>query len=241
MKREPIPKEYPVHIVRKGARDLPFSCDDSDRWRNLQRLFFLNDTSAKEYWIRDVGDFGSPQARRGSFFEWPESWPERKPLVNLVAFAFNVNHDHIIVWEKEEKGVSQFMHKSGVSTSKHFNEKYKQQGTVLRPYVLKIIDSDRYLHRVVPYVMVKNTFEMHPNGYKWAVNNFEEAWKWAVKYPFSSLGDYAGERNSPVVDTTRLKEIIGSPKEFKRLCKDMIIAREEIEDDEEKIVYLSHE
>jgi hypothetical protein len=240
MRREPIPKEYPVHIVRKGTRDLPFLRDDFDRWRNLRRLFFLNDVSAKEYWLRDTkaGDFRSPQTRKGSFFRWPDSWPERKPLIDIVAFTFNTNHDHIIAWEKEEKGVSRFMHKSGISISKHFNERYKEQGTVLKPYILRIIDSDRYLRWVVPYVMIKNTFEMHPKGYKWAVENFESAWNWALKYPFSSLADYTGERNSPVVNTTKLKEMIGGKEEFKKLCKEMLTIRKEME--KEKVGYIKY-
>jgi hypothetical protein len=244
MKREPIPEEYPVHVVRRGARGLPFVRSNSDKWRGLRVLYYLNDASAKQHWLREIeegrvvdfrsrqtGDFGSRQAKK-SFFRWPASWPERNPLIVLAAFTFNSNHDHLIVWERQERGLSQFMQKTGISVSKHFNEKYKEQGTVLKPYTFKVIESDRYLQRVVPYVMVKNTFEMHPNGYQWAVHNFEQAWEWAIRYPFSSLGDYAGIRNSPIVDTARLKEILGTSKEFKSLCKDMILNREHIGEDE---------
>jgi len=251
MKREPIPEEYPVHVVRRGARGLPFVRDNYDRWRNLQVLYYLNDLSSKSYWIEDLkaerrnfrssgfrnfgssgeGSSGETQTKK-RFFSWPASWPERNPLIVLAAFTFNSNHDHLIVWERQERGLSQFMQKTGISVSKHFNEKYKEQGTVLKPYTFKVIESDRYLQRVVPYVMVKNTFEMHPNGYQWAVHNFEQAWEWAIRYPFSSLGDYAGIRNSPIVDTARLKEILGTSKEFKSLCKDMILNREHIGEDE---------
>ncbi len=240
MKRESIPKEYPLHIIRRGARGLSFTRNKTDKWRNLQGLFFLNDVHSKMNWLREIEeeravDLGGQQ----HFFGWPKSWPKRRTLISLWAFAFSGNHDHIIACEKEDGGVSKFMQKWNISTTKHFNEKYKEKGTVFQgPYVLRVIDSDEYLRWVVPYVMVKNTFEMHEKGYDWAVNNFEEAWNWAVKYPFSSLGDYADDRKSPVVETARLTEIVGGPKRFKEMCEDMIVSREAMD---EKINYLTYE
>jgi hypothetical protein len=107
-----------------------------------------------------------------------------------------------------------------------FNEKYQERGAVFQgPYRARVIDSDKYVRWVVPYVMCKNTFEMHPRGLAWAEKNFEEAWRWAVYYPFSSLGDYVGVRNSSIVDIRPLKEILGGPKEFKQLCRDMMLGR----------------
>lgn len=246
MKRELIPKEFPTHIVRRGARGLPFARDNSDRWRNLQTLFYLNDSSSRVNWFRELEESRKMVKRENDkqhFFIWPNSWPKQNPLIYLWAFIFNNNHDHFISKEKQERGTSKFMQKIEISTTKHFNKKYGEKGTVFQgPYQIKIIENDRYLQWVVPYVMVKNTFEMHPKGYKWAVNNFEEAWKWAINYPFSSLGDYVGVRNSPIVTTEPLKKILGGPKEFKQLCKYMILGREKIKDLKfSKIITLSFE
>ncbi len=246
MKREPIPEEYPIHIVRRGARGLPFARDDFDRWRNLQLLFYFNDCSSRVNWFRDLEkkrNLAEKENKKENFFSWPESWPERKPLLSIWAFTFNNNHDHIIAQEIEENGVSKFMQKFNMSTAKHFNKRYNEKGSAFQgPYVYRVIDSDRYLQWVVPYVMIKNTFEMHPKGYKWAVENFENAWNWALKYSFSSLADYTGERNSPVVDTKRLKEMIGSKEEFKKLCKEMLTIRKEIEKEKtDNINYFAYE
>lgn len=242
MRRELIPKGFPVHIIRRGARGLPFARDNSDRWRNLQALFYLNDSSSKENWFRELEE-SRKITKKQDFFIWPKSWPKRDPLISLWSFTFTLNHDHFIAEEKQERGISKFMQKINISAAKHFNEKYGEKGTVLQgSYQIKIIKEPRYLQWVVPYVMVKNTFEMHPRGYKWAVSHFEEAWKWAINYPFSSLGDYAGTRNSPIVTTGPLKKILGGPKEFKTLCKDMIFSREGIKNSElSEIIALSFE
>ncbi|MEA2092626.1 MAG: transposase [Patescibacteria group bacterium] len=255
MRRDFISSDYPVHIMRRGARGLPFARDKSDKWRSLQGLFFLNDISSKNNWMREIEeerikqkqdvDTRCQHQKNCGFFGWPSSWPERKPLVSIWAFAFSGNHDHLIVQEEEEGGISKFMHKWNMSTAKHFNEKYQEKGAVFQgPYVCKTIDLDEYLEWVVPYVMIKNTFEVHPRGFDWAVKNFNKAWGWAIEYPFSSIGDYAGKRNSPIVDFSRLKEIIGGPLKFKKLCYDMIIARQEIIGSKtkiKKINYFSHE
>ena len=248
MKRDLIEEGLPVHIIRRGARGIPFNKDDSDRWRNLQGLYFLNDVSCKNNWMRDVEekrfvDIGCQQQKKEHFFSWPKLWPERKPLISLWAFTFSGNHDHIIASVKEEKGLSKFMQKWNISTAKHFNDKYKEKGTVFQgPYVLRVIDSEDYLYWVIPYVMVKNTFEMHERGYDWAVNNFEEAWEWAIKYPFSSLGDYVGKRNSPIIDSSHIKELMGGLKEFKNLCEEMILNRKEMEKEKtEEMEYYSYE
>ncbi len=229
-------------MVRKGARGLPFACDDLGRWRNLQILFYFNDSSSRLNWFRELEEKRKNSKEKDYFFSWPNSWPERKPLLSIWAFSFNYNHDHIIAQEIEEGGVSKFMQKANMSIAKNFNERYNEKGSVFQPYVIRVIDSDRYLQWVVPYVVVKNTFEMHPKGYKWAVENFEEAWKWAINFPFSSLGDLVGIRNSPLVDVSRLKEILGTPEQIKQLCKEMIATRKEFEEEKMKnIRYFSYE
>ncbi len=237
MRREPIPKEYPVHLVRKGVRGFPFACNDLERWRNLQILFYFNDSSSRLNWFRDLEEKrknAKKENEKNHFFDWPDFWPERKPLVSIWAFSFNYNHDHIIVQELEDGGVSKFMRNSNVSIAKHFNEKHNQQGSVFQPYVIKTIDSDEYLQWVIPYVVIKNTFEMHPKGYKWAINNFEKAWEWAIQFPFSNLADLLGLRSSPIVDVSRIR----TPEQIKELCRDMITTREGIE--EEKMNNIRH-
>jgi len=216
-----------VHLIRRGVRGLPIVRGDSDKWRHLKTLFYMNDVHVGIHAIRDVESMINK--RQIKLFEWPKSWPKRQPLFTLCAFTLLDTHIHQIGIEKIEKGISKFMHKSGIGTAKYFNLKYGEKGGLFQtPYQARVIDSDEYLRWAVAYVLVKNTFEMHPKGLQWATKNFEDAWEWANHYPFSSFGDYAGTtRNSPIVDTEDLKKILGGPKEFKGLCRDMILGRKE--------------
>lgn len=227
MRKEPFNEGHFVHIIRRGTRGLPIVREEADRWRFLKVLYYLNDGFAKVNGLREIeNEVGVKK------FSWPETWPERSPLFSLGAFTLLNNHLHIIGLETKKGGISKFMQKSGISMAKHFNEKYREKGTLFQgAYHAKVIDEDRYLRLVVPYVMVKNTFEMHPKGLTWAVQNFDAAWQWAIAYNFSSLADYGGERHSPIIDAKPLKDILGGPKEFKRLCQDMISGRKEKPED----------
>jgi len=220
-----------MHTIKRGARDMPIFASVGEKWRTLRVLFYMNDNFID--WDWNHYNLPSGQTtwkvvgnRKEDMFFRPSEWPERETIVDLLGYVFLDNHIHMLCREKIEKGISLFMKKVSQSMTENFNRAHHKKGSIFQgAYKGRVVDTDQYLRWVVPYVLVKNTFEMHPRGYKWAVANFEEAWKWAVAYPFSSLGDYVEERKSKVINTTYLKNILGGPKEFKCLCKDMILGR----------------
>lgn len=79
--------------------------------------------------------------------------------------------------------------------------------------------------------MVKNQMEMLDGGLVGAVENFEKAWNNSIKYPFSSLADFSGERTTPIIDSKVLSEIIESPVSFKEFSKDCLMGMK-LEEDE---------
>ncbi len=92
-------------------------------------------------------------------------------------------------------------------------------------YKSKTITDDTYLRYVAAYVMVKNTFELYPEGGLQAgVEDFDKVWDWAVEYNFSSLGDYSGNRNnSPVLTENNLLKEIFIKDSFKEYSRNVIL------------------
>src|SRR3990167_10860865 len=129
MRKEPFSAGNFVHIIRRGGRGLPIVKDESDKWRHLKILFYLNDHGSKDNWYRDVEDL---QGQSGGNFVWPITWFERQTLFSLVGFTLLDNHLHIIALEKTEHGISKFMKKSGISAAKYHNEKYKEKGSLFQ-------------------------------------------------------------------------------------------------------------
>jgi REP element-mobilizing transposase RayT len=227
-----------MHCVKRGGRGLAIVKDEEDCRRFIKSLYYLNDSFFDEHWDHlhpDISD--SPtnlkiswtnqdnQDSREKFIR-PEDWPDRNPIVGIVAYTLLYNHLHLILMEIVNSGVARFMKKLGQSMTNHFNVKNKSTGSLFQGgYRGKLIDNDSYLMWVVPYVMIKNTFEMHPKGLKWATDNFNDAWKWAIDYPYSSLGIYAEDRESKIIDTKPLKGLLGNSRDFKQICKEMILGR----------------
>jgi putative transposase len=216
MRVEPYTVGSYLHVIKRGARGIDIVRDESDRWRFLRMLFLLNDEHFDRYW-RDV--------ELNGIFDRPTSLPPQQPIVEVLAYTLMPNHFHLLLREIKSGGVTLFMKRVGQSLTNHANEKYKEKGSLFQgAYRSKTILEDEYLRYVAAYVMVKNTFELYPNGGLIAgVDNFDKVWDWAREYNFSSLGDYAGVRKtSPLLNKGILGEIY-TPDSFKVYAKDVIL------------------
>lgn len=216
MRVEPFTVDSYVHVIKRGARGMPITEDTADKWRFLRLLYYMNDEYLDENWDQQTRDL--------DLFYRPDWWPERTPLVRILGFTLMPNHLHFLLQEIRKGGISAFMRKIGQSMTNHYNEKYQQKGSLFQgSYRSKTIENDEYLRYVAAYVMVKNVFELFPQGgLRGATKNFEVAWEWATKYPFSSLGEYAGTRRFPIIEKGILGEIYKKPEDFKNFARDVI-------------------
>lgn len=205
-----------VHVVKRGARGLPITGDLPDKRRFLRLLFYMNDRFLDDNWNRVPGQ---------DKFSRSAEWPEREPLVAVLAHTLMPNHMHLILRETQESGIAAFMQKIGQSMTNHYNEKYHETGSIFQgSYRGRTIADDTYLRYVSAYVMVKNVFELYPKGgLRGGTEHFDDAWQWAITYPFSSLGDFVGKRLSPILDNDILGEIFPTNREFKDFARDVIL------------------
>src|SRR3989338_2267758 len=227
MRVEPYAVDSYMHALKRGSRGLPIVGDEAYQWRNLRLLFYKNDHFVDENWERDTAELG--------MFGRPPEWPEQEPIVKILCYTLMPNHFHLLLKEIVEGGMSLFMKKIGDSMTGVFNEKYKSKGSIFQgSYKSKTVGEDTYLRYLAAYIMVKNVMELYPKGgLAGAVKNFEEAWEWALSYPFSSLGDYVGNRvvhPSPVIDKEILGELFATPREFKAHAKEVILAGKWLEE-----------
>lgn len=221
MRREPFTVGSYVHIVKRGARGLPIVQDFTDSWRFLLMLNHFNDHFHAIDWFRDLMDEGLEKTLKRA-----SAWPPKDQRVSIEAYTLLTNHFHLIVKEIKEGEVSKFMHKLCTGMANHANTKYNQRGSLFQgAYRLRTISDDSYFRYVAAYVMVKNTFELFPEGYEKARSAFDKAWEWAIRYPFSSLGHYAGVSDSPILCSPFLKELFPTPQEFKSFSRDVLLGR----------------
>ena len=73
--------------------------------------------------------------------------------VELVSFAFIPNHFHLIVHEKKENGISQYMQRILNAYTKYFNAKYKKTGHLFQgPFKAVHTESNEQLLHLSAYI-----------------------------------------------------------------------------------------
>jgi len=113
----------------------------------------------------------------------------------------------------------------------HFNAKYEGSGALFQgPYRARTIDNDRHLQYLLVYINIKNVFEKYPGGLMAARNNFDDAYTWAIQYPFSSTADFAGKRRSSIIDYAACQSLFTSPSDFRIAAEELMGSRSDIED-----------
>lgn len=213
MRKEPYTIGSIVHVIKRGTRGLNIVRDDNDRWRFLLMLRHFNDEFSPENWFKDLLD-----EKVAHTFLRPSYWPKQQKLVHILCFSLLDNHFHLLLKEIKEGGIAKLMQRLGGGMSLYFNSKYNERGSIFQSaYHSKTIDDDAYLRHVSVYVQVKNSFEM----YKGNKLNFDIMYEWASKYPYCSLGSYAGEVLSPIIDKDLLAEIFNK-KDYKNFARDFI-------------------
>lgn len=215
MRVEPRSIGSVVHIVQRGARGLDIVRDMQDHIRFGGLLFYLNDSFSDPNWLKTAKTFQQLQR--------PDHWPEHDPLVRILAWTLLPNHFHLLLEEIRDNGISKFMQRLCGSMSMAFNAKYSEKGSLFQGgYKSRTVDTDDYLSYLAFYIQVKNVCELYLGGLSEAMHNFDDAWLWASRYPYSSFSSYTTGIPSPVIDKERFQELLSETVPSKEGCREML-------------------
>lgn len=232
MRKEKFVIDNYYHIYNRGNRKDEIVRDTADKWRFMQALRFFNDSHSSAHILRQIS-LSAPGAdklqKAESVFEtgWPTDWLEKDPLVKILCYSLPSNHFHLFLKEIREGGISKFMHKLGMGYANFFNLKYHEVGSIFQgPYKAKLVNEETYLKYLAVYIQVINVLELYPGGFEAALENFNEAMKFLDEYQFSSHLDYAGLRNSLIIDKDILGEFFPTPGDYRKFVKETLTARD---------------
>ncbi len=227
MRTEPYGVGSIVHVVKRGARGLPFLKHPMDYHRLLLLLAHFNDKHVRQFWFRELQD-----EKKLSSFERASSWVDKEPIVHIHAFCLHANHFHLLLEEITEGGISLFMQKIGNGIAGYTNEKYHEFGSPFQgSYKSKTIDNDAYLRYVIAYIQTKNVFEQFSGGYAKAEKNFDEAYAWSTKFPYSSSFDHLNtdlersDLSKRGIVSEMLVPKLWTPEEYREYAFDVIAGR----------------
>ncbi|MDP2668923.1 MAG: transposase [bacterium] len=133
------------HIYNRGTDKRPIFLNSQDFQRFLQSMQEFNNQkpigSLFENSFRDKAKLGNRVTK----------------LVDIVCYCLNPNHFHLILKQRAEGGLSEFMHRLGSGYTRYFNIKYKRTGVLFQgKFKAKHITSNNYLLRAGAYVNQNN-------------------------------------------------------------------------------------
>jgi len=216
MRVEPYGVGSVLHVTKRGTRGMEIVRDEVDRHRFMRSLFYANDTHMDDNWRKTIVGLGP--------FERPVEWPDREPLVRVLAWTLVPNHFHLLLEEIREAGVSKFMQRLCGSMSAYFNAKYTERGSIFQgAYRSRTVSEDSHLRYLTFYIQVKNVLELYPGGLERAMKNFDRAWAWALQYRFSSLPAFVAYADTPITDSVLLRDLYPDSVAFKHEAYDLLL------------------
>jgi len=141
------------------------------------------------------------------------------PLVDILSFALNSDHAHLILSPNVENGIAKYIHKLNVSFAKYYNMKYKREGVLFnKPYKSIPLKTNTQLDYVIRYVNIKNPLDIYNPQWEKGIENWKKAFDFIESYKYSSYPDLFGIRNSKLISSRAiLHKYLG-----KELSKDKI-------------------
>lgn len=134
--------------------------------------------------------------------------PDNEPLVDILCYCLNINHFHLLLKQKKEDGVSNFMQKLSNSYTQYFNKKHKRSGVLFQGKF--------------------RAFEVKSEGKLWEtsfyINGNAEIHKIdkCDKWPWSSCSDYLNIREGDLCSKNEVLKHFKNISEYKELLFDYI-------------------
>ncbi|TRZ83500.1 hypothetical protein D4R86_00705 [bacterium] len=189
-KIEFIPGEY-YHIYDHGVEERKVFVDEYDFKRALVCLGVFNDTKpSPEKLFRFVKNPLQLTKRYN-----PDN---RDRLVDIIAFTLLPTHYHFFLQERQEKGISRFMHCFNKGYARYFNLKYERRGTLWESaFGAKLIDNEAYFTHIMTYIHLNILDLHHPQWREGNIKNWEKVAGEMKNYPWSSYSYYRTGKSDP--------------------------------------------
>jgi len=182
-----VPGEF-YHIYNRGTDKRVIFKNTKDYNRFVLLLYLCNST-------KPVNIEAELQKGR-TFLELMES-NRGDELVDIGAYCLMPNHFHILIKEKNEKGISLFMKKLSTAYSMYFNKKYDRSGALFEGrFKAKHISDDAYLKYLFAYIHLNPIKIIDSEWKENGICNKSEAKIYLSKYEYSSYLDYLGKNRA---------------------------------------------
>ncbi|MEK7060015.1 MAG: hypothetical protein AAB970_00125 [Patescibacteria group bacterium] len=166
------------HICNRGVRKEKIFDNDSDYLRFILNLYRLNNKGES--------------LRINPYRKFIDSFPEQEKIVEVLKWTLLPNHYHLLLYEKVDGGVLEFVKRLGNSFTKYINIKREASGYLFQnsARIIQITNNRHFLY--IPFYIDLNIFDLFKK------NNLSKKEKldFLKNYRWSSFKDYFGEGTS---------------------------------------------
>lgn len=218
IKRPQLENNEFYHLILRGVGDSKIFRNDNDYCRVLFSLYEFN--TAEPIEIRNrYGGLSSDTLFNKK---------RRKLLIEIHAFCLMPNHIHLLVKQKVNNGITQFMRKFGTGYASYFNIKYKRKGHLFQGRFRAVhIKSDAQLEAVFIYI---HTNPVSLIDFRWKEKgtiNAQKAVKFLENYKWSSFLDYIGNKNFPsITQRNFITAVLGGKRECQKAVSEWVKGKE---------------
>ncbi len=188
------------HVLNRGVEKRDLFMDDADRARFVHDLWEFNDTENAD----NVRHRMKMTPAQNTDLRNPYMGKER--IVDLHGWCLMGNHYHLLLSERAEGGLTQFLRRLNIGYANYFNERYVREGSLFQGRTKKIpIKTDAHFLHILHYIHLNPLdFTTHSKDWRSGSASGTKALEHLEKYRWSSYKDYCGEKNFGSILTTDL-------------------------------------
>src|SRR3989344_4473169 len=170
------------HICNRGIRKEKIFDNESDYFRFVLNLYRLN----------NKGESLRMNPHRKSL----DSYPEQDKIVEVLKWTLLPNHYHLLLYEKVDGGVLEFVKRLGNSFTKYINIKREASGYLFQnsARIIQVTNNRHFLY--IPFYIDLNLLDFiySKNGNRKI--DVKKTLNFFKNYQWSSFRDYFGDQKS---------------------------------------------
>lgn len=199
------------HVYNRGNNKSVIFVSDADRKRFQKLLYVCNNT--KPVVFKTIQGHPLDKIKRD------------ETLVDIGAYCLMPNHFHLLLREKIDGGISQFVEKLSTGYSMYFNKKCERTGKLFEGrFRATHVDTDEYLKYLFAYIHLNPVKIIDPKWKENGIQNREIAKKYLEGYAYSSHADYLGtvRQEGKILERDAFPEYFSEAKDFEGFIDDWL-------------------
>ncbi len=201
--------EY-YHVYNRGNDKRDIFLDSADKNRFVALLYLSN--ASNPFHFEDVKTA-------------PLDFDRGERLVDLGAYCLMTNHFHLLLRERQEGGISRFMHSLGTGYTMYFNKRRQRRGSLFEGnFRATHAGEDQYLNYLFAYIHLNPVKMIQADWREVGLQDQLATKNFLDHYDYSSYKDYLGtvRVENKILTRETFPEYFSTAKDFDGFLSDWL-------------------